>query len=152
MTPPPHPTSGVVGQRGWGLWAVIAAGVVALLAVASIPVLGFLLWLYGGPDIDEARAAADRFVQHLEQDRDDTAYRSMCSETKDRITVGEFTEAVERLGRPVSHEIGRAGFGDEAGNSAYVTVRLTGRSGATTSVSLRIETEPAWRVCGDTFG
>ncbi|MET8350871.1 hypothetical protein [Micromonospora sp. NPDC005206] len=152
MTPPMHTPPGVVGQRGWGPWAVAAACVVALLAAAFLPVLGFLVWMYGGPDIDEARAAADRFVQHLEQNQDDTAYRSMCSEVKDRITVEEFTEAVERLGRPVSHDLGRAGFGNEAGSSAFVTVRLTGGSGATTSVSLRLETEPDWRVCSDTFG
>ncbi|SIN32803.1 hypothetical protein SAMN04489832_5443 [Micromonospora cremea] len=147
-----HTPSGVVGRRSWGPWAVAAACVVGLLVAAIPPVLGFLVLAYGGPDIDEPRAAADRFVQHLEQNQDEAAYRSMCSQAKDRITVAEFTEAVERLGRPVSHDLGRAGFGNEAGSSAFVTVRLTDRSGATTSVSLRLETEPGWRVCSDTFG
>ncbi|PWR06540.1 hypothetical protein DKT68_22090 [Micromonospora acroterricola] len=122
----------------------------AFLLAASLPCLGFLVLAYGGPDIDEPRAAADRFVQHLERGEDDAAHRSMCSEVRDRISVVEFTQAVERRGRPVSHELGRASFGDEAGNRAHVTARLTSRSGATTSVSLSVTTEPAWSVCGAT--
>ncbi|WCN82215.1 hypothetical protein [Micromonospora sp. LH3U1] len=124
----------------------------AVLAVACLPVLGFLVWLYGGPDIDEPRAVADRFMQHLERNEDGTAYSLMCPEVRDRIAIGQFTEVVERLGRPVSHDVGKGGFGDEAGNSAWVTVRLTDRSGATTSMDLRLETEPGWSVCDRAFG
>ncbi|WP_435209187.1 hypothetical protein [Micromonospora sp. bgisy143] len=56
---------------------------------------------------------------------------------------------MERLGRPVSHTMGRAVFTDEAGKSASVTVELTGRDGRTTTLKLRLESETGWQVCND---
>ncbi|MEH1166646.1 hypothetical protein V6V47_14800 [Micromonospora sp. CPCC 205539] len=153
MTPSMH-TPVHTGQRGWTPWGIVAACVAAVLAMAFLPVLGFLVWMYGGPDIDEPRAATDQFVQHLERIEDDAAYRSMCSDVRDRITIVQFTEAVERMGRPVSHEVGKGGFSNEPGTAASVTVRVTGSSGATTSLSLRLEdeTHAGWRVCDRAFG
>lgn len=135
-----------------GNWAILGPILGALLLVPFLAVAGFMLWLFAGPDIDHPRSAVDRFVRHLERNEDRAAYQSMCSKVRDRITVAQFTEGVELLGRPVSHALGHAAFDDEAGNSASMTVRLTDHSGRTTPVDLHLKNDEGWRVCDDAFG
>ncbi|MCF0091463.1 hypothetical protein [Micromonospora sp. MH99] len=128
-------------------WIVAGAVVVACLGALALPVGGFLLWMYAGPDVDEPRAAADQFVSRLESNDDAAAHESLCREIKARTDLAAFTAAVERLGRPVSHTMVRAAFGDEAGSSAFVTVELTGRTGETRTLDLYLESETGWQVC-----
>jgi hypothetical protein len=148
---PSHPPRVAPAKPRSVNWPVVGL-IVAALALVALPVGGFLLWLFGGPDIDPARSAADRFVQHLERNEDRAAYLSMCSTVQDRITLVQFSDGVERLGRPVSHSLSDAAFADEAGASAGVTARLTDRSGRITPVDLYLVHEDGWRVCSDTFG
>ncbi|NES26557.1 hypothetical protein GCE86_29105 [Micromonospora terminaliae] len=151
MSPPPYPST-MVPNRNRVVWVVVGICVAALLVVVLIPVAGFVIWVTTGPDIDEPRQAADRFVRQLERGDDAAAYASTCPEVQARITVAGFSAAVERLGRPVSHELTSAVFGDEAGGSAFVRMRLTDAAGDTTAVSLHLEADPAWRVCDDLLG
>ncbi|CCH19521.1 Protein of unknown function [Micromonospora lupini str. Lupac 08] len=133
-------------------WIVAGAVIVGCLGALALPVGGFLLWMYGGPDLDEARATADQFVRRLESNDDATAYESQCRRVKERVDLVAFTAAVERIGRPVSHTMGRAAFLDEPGTSAGVTVEVTGRTGQITTLELYLESEVGWQVCGKTFG
>ncbi|MET8087356.1 hypothetical protein [Micromonospora sp. NPDC005237] len=133
-------------------WIVVAALVVACLGALALPVGGFLLWMYTGPDVDEPRAAADQFVRRLESNDDAAAHDSLCREIKARTDLAAFTAAVERLGRPVSHTMGRAVFTNEAGNNASVTVELTGRTGQTTRLDLYLTSTTGWQVCDESFG
>ncbi|MCX5065677.1 hypothetical protein OOJ91_07255 [Micromonospora lupini] len=133
-------------------WIVAGAVILGCLGALALPVGGFLLWMYGGPDVDEPRAAADQFVGRLESNDDAAAYESQCSDVKARTSAAAFTAAVERIGRPVSHTMGRAAFLDEPGKSAAVTVELTGRTGQTTTLDLYLESEVGWQVCDEQFG
>ncbi|WP_422735352.1 hypothetical protein ACN263_17280 [Micromonospora sp. WMMD729] len=146
----PHPPSvdppATASRTGWIVAVAVTLGCLAALAV---PVGGFLLWMYAGPDVDEPRAAADQFVGRLERNDDTAAHESLCHQVRARTDLAAFTAAVERLGRPVSHTMGRAVFTDEAGKSASVTVELTGRDGRTTTLKLRLESETGWQVCND---
>ncbi|MFC8299386.1 hypothetical protein [Micromonospora orduensis] len=139
-------------MRSRTVWLIVAACVVPLVVLATLPIGILLIWGFPGPDIDGPRSAADRFVRHLERNDDVAAHRSLCPELRESITVPEFTAAVERLGRPISHALGKAGFSDEAGGSASVTVHLTGRTGRTTDVHLYLTGGSGWRVCDDMFG
>ncbi|WP_433112753.1 Rv0361 family membrane protein [Micromonospora sp. CA-246542] len=130
-------------------WIVAGAVIFGCLAALALPVGGFLLWMYAGPDVDEPRAAADQFVGRLERNHDAAAHESLCQQIRARIDLAAFTAAVERIGRPVSHTMGRAAFTNEAGNSASVTVELTGRNGQTLRLDLRLESEVGWQVCDE---
>ncbi|MEU7841448.1 hypothetical protein AB0B39_10780 [Micromonospora sp. NPDC049114] len=132
-------------------WIVAGAVVVACLGALALPVGGFLLWMYAGPDVDKSRAAADQFVSRLETNDDAAAHESLCPAMREKVDLAVFTAAVERLGRPVSHTTGEAGFGNEAGTSAFVTVELTGRTGRTTTLDLHLTLGSAWHVCDDAF-
>ncbi|MGC4879121.1 hypothetical protein ACLQ26_23035 [Micromonospora sp. DT43] len=144
MDPPPK------AQRT--AWIVAGAVILGCLGALALPVGGFLLWMYGGPDVDEPRAAADQFIGRLESNDDVAAYESQCSDVKTRTSAAAFTAAVERIGRPVSHTMGRAAFLDEPGSSAAVTVELTGRTGQTTTLDLHLESTGGWQVCDEAFG
>jgi hypothetical protein len=153
MQPLPHhpPIVAPPPKRG-RTWIVVVSVAGAALLVVLLPVFGFLVWLYAGPDIDDGRKAADRFARQLERHDDAAAYRSMCPTVRDQITIEQFTKAVDRLGRPVSHTLGRAAFNDEAGSRATVAIQLTDRVGRTTPMSLTLTSEPTWQVCDDIFG
>ncbi|MFI7607224.1 hypothetical protein ACIBTV_19075 [Micromonospora sp. NPDC049366] len=148
MTPAP-PQSPPRSKRT--IWLIVSACGALLLLLMALPVGGFLLWLYAGPDLDQPRAVADQFVQQVERNDDVAAYRSLCPDAQERTTLAEFTAEVERLGRPTSHTLGHAAFADEAGSAAFVTVELTDRTGRTTSVDLYLESDAGWQVCGDIF-
>ncbi|MFY1616010.1 hypothetical protein [Micromonospora sp. WMMD736] len=146
----PHPPSVDPPPRASRTgWIVAGAIIVGCLAALALPVGGFLLWMYAGPDVDEPRAAADQFVGRLERNDDAAAHESLCRQIQTRTDLRAFTAAVERIGRPVSHTMGRAGFTDEPGKSASVTVELTGRDGRTTTLELRLESEAGWQVCNE---
>lgn len=148
----PHPPSVDPPPRASRTgWIVAGAIIVGCLAALALPVGGFLLWMYAGPDVDEPRAAADQFVGRLERNDDAAAHESLCQQIRARTDLAAFTSAVERIGRPVSHTMGRAGFTDEPGKSASVTVELTGRDGRITTLNLLLESEAGWQVCNDEF-
>jgi hypothetical protein len=132
---------------------LVGLGIGALVLVVLLPVAGFLLWLYAGPDIEEPRAVAEQFLRHVEAGDDPAAYGLLCAAIRQRTTAEAFTAAVERPARPASHTLGRATFVDEAGGAASVEARLADRAGGVRTISIRLEdTAAGWRVCGDPFG
>ncbi|MCO1594467.1 hypothetical protein M8C17_04740 [Micromonospora sp. RHAY321] len=133
-------------------WIVAGGLLLGFLAVLGPPVVGFLFWLSTGPDPDEPRAAADDFVRHLESNADAAAYQSLCPEIRNRTTAAAFSAAVERMGRPVSHTVGRAAFRNEPGTNAGVTVRLTDRTGRTTTFHWDLDASFGWQICDEDFG
>lgn len=155
MTSPPRPFRPVADpppprrvRTGW----IVAACLVPVLAVCALPMLGLVVWWWGGPDRDEPRAAATAYLRLIEAGDDAAAYRMICPEVRAEVTAAAFGAEVRAGPRPAAHEVTDVAFLDEAGSAAAVGSRVTDRAGATRQVRLRLENRHGtWQVCGDTL-
>jgi hypothetical protein len=140
------------GHRGVWLGVGIAASgiaIVAVLAMLAVPVLGFFVWMFLGPDSDDAKATAGDYLQRLEAKDDAGAYALLCADTRRDTDQAAFTGLVEAGPRPAGHEV-TAGHLDEAGRHGDVDVVLTDATGATRPLHLRLTyANRKWSVCGD---
>jgi hypothetical protein len=138
---------------GIGIGVVSGAlmlGLVAFLCV--VPSFGLFAWLYLGPDIDDAKAAAAHYLELVERGDDAGAYAMICAENQRSLTEKEFAALVEAAPRPATHEIGRAVFLDEPGREAGVSVHVTDSTGAARDIDLRLRGgKSPWLICGDTL-
>lgn len=127
------------------------AGIIALavVAVCAVPAFGFFVWLFLGPDVDDAKAAAGQYLERVEARDDAGAYQLLCAQARRDLTQEAFTAAVDAGPRPAGHAFGRGVFLDEPGHEASIDVQLTDRAGATRRISLTLEDEGSWLVCGD---
>ena len=162
MTTPPLPPARPVSPRAmtrpprarssFGLMSLsVSAGVLVSLVVVFCLVVGggFSVWMWLGPDIDDAKAVANQYLSRIESHDDAAAYAMLCEDARARLTPASFTALVEDAPRPVSHQLGYGAFLDEPGNEAFVRVTLTDRSGATRQTELTIANDKPWQVCGD---
>lgn len=149
------PLLGRGGTGGWstGVKVGLVVGIVAALAICALPVTGFVVYWFLGPDIGDAKAVAGRYFDRIEAGDDAGAYGLLCADAQKDMTQAAFAAKLKGDFRPVDHTVLRGAFADEPGYRAFVDVRLVAESGATREVTLYLEgrdPEP-WRVCGDTF-
>lgn len=129
---------------------VAGALVLGLLALAAIPLFGFFAWWKLGPDVDDAKTAADHYLARLEAKDDAGAYALLCDAARRATTQDRFTAVVEAGARPASHVVADGSLTDEAGEHADVTAVLA--DGASTHRRLELTLTYAdhkWSVCGD---
>lgn len=125
-----------------------------MLVLCVLPAFGFLGWWLGGPDLDEPKAIAGRYLDRVVAGDDAGAHRMLCADVRRDLTVAEFTALVGAGPRPLGHAVTGGGFRNEPGTRASVDARLDGPGGATRRIALDLEFgEPAgtWWVCGDTL-
>ncbi|MBM2616474.1 hypothetical protein JIG36_12995 [Actinoplanes sp. LDG1-06] len=127
-------------------------GILAVLAVCAVPVFGFLVYWFAGPDLDEPKNAAAAYLQQIEARADRNAYGMLCSDLRAETTPAEFTAMLDAAPRPARHSVGRAVFLNEPGTSAGITVLLTNPTGASRALDLYLTSDKSgWHICGDTL-
>ncbi|TQJ26072.1 hypothetical protein FBZ33_6452 [Micromonospora sp. A202] len=150
---PPSPRSG--GSGGWssGTQVGLVIGIVVTLVICALPVTGFFLYWFAGPDIDDAKAVAGQYFDRVEAGDDAGAYQLLCADAQKAMTQDAFVAKLKDGFRPVDHAVLGGAFADEPGYEARIDVRLVGANGATREVDLSLEGRNGdpWRVCGDTF-
>jgi hypothetical protein len=138
-------------SRRWVIGLTIGI-VVAVLAVCALPVTGFFVWLYGGPDIKDVRVAAGHYFERIEAGDDAGGYALVCERARHDMTAAAFTELLDKGPRPASHTVSGGAFLDEAGKRASVDVHVVDRTGAARLVDLDLEQhQDSWQVCGKTY-
>ncbi|MEV6841914.1 hypothetical protein [Actinoplanes sp. NPDC051411] len=140
------------GLSNVGLGVVIGVAValtLGLLGLLAIPVFGFFAWWRLGPDVDDAKAAADHYLARLEARDDAGAYALLCGDARHATTRDAFTDLVDAGPRPASHTVADGSFADEAGHHADVVAYLADRSGPRRRLELTLTyADRKWSVCG----
>ncbi|MEU8180290.1 hypothetical protein AB0B85_08055 [Micromonospora sp. NPDC049044] len=127
-------------------------GIVVTVVICALPVTGFFLYWFAGPDIDEAKAVAGQYFDRIEAGDDAGAYQLLCADLQKDMTQDAFVAKLKDGSRPVDHTVLDGAFADEPGYEARIDVRLVEGGGATREVVLSLEGRNGnpWRVCGDT--
>jgi hypothetical protein len=142
--------------RGGGVFGLSLGLVLAILfAACAIPALGYYVWAYLGPDLDDAKVATAHYLERIEASDYTGAYRSLCPATIRATSAQAFTAAMAASPHPVSHVLLGGLFTNEPGNEAEVDMRLTDGTGSTREVTFVVSmvdhARGTWLVCGDTL-
>jgi hypothetical protein len=138
--------------------AGLSGRIIALIVVGAVTLfvgcigLGVVVYCCTGPDTEDARKPAELFLTRIEAGDDQAAYRSQCTYQREEHSQADFTAAIERTGRPVSHRLDpkKLAYYDEAGNHTIATVTLTGRDGTVREAELDMaRLDDVWTVCDD---
>ncbi|WP_143163058.1 hypothetical protein [Couchioplanes caeruleus] len=149
------PSSWDGGTDGWSTGAKVglAVSIVAAIVICSVPMAGFFVYWFLGPDLDDAKATAGQYFDRIEVGDDTGAYRLLCTKAQNEMTQDSFAAKLKDGSRPVDHTVLNGSFLGESGYEALIDVRLVTGSGAIREVNLTLNggDKNRWRVCGDTF-
>ncbi len=151
---PMYPPPPAEPRRGHTLRTVlIIVGVVAVLCCGGAITGGVVLFKSIQNATGPARTSVETFLGQLEAGQTDAAYQNLCSATRSRFTVEQFTQIVNARPRPRSYSIVSTNVSNYNGRvSASVDAALHYADGSSDNHRFQLVKESGnWRVCGQPY-